>query len=112
MTLHRSMIAGAELAYVTRQIAADHPGLAAPAGVIAMRAQGEAEVAIEQGETRFEGVRWVTPDQIAANQVIPLPQTSPPRPGQRRHRCGCGPPTRPSLQPLTLGPPSLRPVSE
>jgi hypothetical protein len=39
-----------------------------------MRAQGEAEVAIEQGETRFEGVRWVTPQQIAANQVIPLPE--------------------------------------
>jgi hypothetical protein len=39
-----------------------------------MRAQGEAEVAIEQGETRFEGVRWVTPQQIAANQLIPLPE--------------------------------------
>ena len=39
-----------------------------------MRAQGEAEVAIEQGETRFEGVRWVTPHQIATNQVIPLPE--------------------------------------
>jgi hypothetical protein len=74
MTLHRSMVAAVELAYVTREIAADHPGLAAPARVIAMRAQGEAEAAIEQGETRFEGVRWVTPQQIAANQVIPLPE--------------------------------------
>ena len=68
------MVAAVELANVTREIAADHPGLAAPARVIAMRAQGEAEVAIEQGETRFEGVRWVTPHQIAANQVIPLPE--------------------------------------
>jgi hypothetical protein len=51
MTLHRSMVTGVELAYVTRELAADHPGLAAPARVIAMRAQGEAEVAIEQGET-------------------------------------------------------------
>jgi hypothetical protein len=74
MTLHRSMVAGVELAYVTRELAADHPGLAAPARVIAMRGQGEAEVAIEQGETRFEGVRWVTPHQIAVNQVIPLPE--------------------------------------
>jgi hypothetical protein len=74
MTLHRSMVAGVELAYVTREVAADHPGLAAPARVIAMRAQGEAEFAIEQGETRFEGVRWVTPHQIAVNQVIPLPE--------------------------------------
>jgi hypothetical protein len=74
MTLHRSMVSAVELAYVTRDVAADHPGLAAPAWIIAMRAQGEAEVAIEQGETRFEGVRWVTPQQIAANQVIPLPE--------------------------------------
>ena len=74
MTLHRSLLAGVELAYVTREIAADHPGLAAPARVIAMRVQGEAEVAIEQGETRFEGVRWVTTQQLATNQVIPLPE--------------------------------------
>ena len=68
------MVASVELANVTRDIAADHPGLAAPARIIAMRAQGEAEVAIEQGETRFEGVRWATLHQIAANQVIPLPE--------------------------------------
>jgi hypothetical protein len=74
MTLHRSMVAGVELANVTRELAADHPGLAAPARVIVMRAQGEAEAAIEQGETRFEGVTWVTPRQIAVNQVIPLPE--------------------------------------
>jgi hypothetical protein len=74
MTLHSSLVDSIELAYVAREIAADHPGLAAPARIIAMRAQGEAEVAIEQGETRFEGVRWVTPQQIAANQVIPLPE--------------------------------------
>jgi hypothetical protein len=74
ITLHRSMVDSVELAYITREIAADHPGLAAPARIIAMRAQGEAELAIEQGETRFEGVRWVTPQQIAANQVIPLPE--------------------------------------
>jgi hypothetical protein len=74
MTLHRSIVASVELANITREIAADHPGLGAPARVIAMRAQGEVEVAIEQGETRFEGVRWVTPHQIATNQVIPLPE--------------------------------------
>jgi hypothetical protein len=74
MTLHGSMVAGVELANVTRETAADHPGLAAPARMIAMRAQGETEIAIEQGETRFEGVTWVTPRQIAVNQVIPLPE--------------------------------------
>jgi hypothetical protein len=35
-----------ELAYI-REIAADHPGLAAPARVIAIRARGGAEVAIQ-----------------------------------------------------------------
>jgi hypothetical protein len=74
MTLHRSLVTSVELANVHREIAANHLGLAAPVRVIAMRAQGEAEVAIEQGETRFEGVRWVTPQQIATNQVIPLPE--------------------------------------
>jgi hypothetical protein len=42
MTLQRSMGASVELANVTREIAADHPRLAAPSRVIAMRAQGEA----------------------------------------------------------------------
>jgi hypothetical protein len=39
-----------------------------------MRAQGEAEIAIEQGETRYEGVMWTTPRRIFANEVIPLPK--------------------------------------
>jgi hypothetical protein len=39
-----------------------------------MRLQGEAEIAIEQGETRYEGVTWTTRSQIAANQLIPLPE--------------------------------------
>ena len=43
MTFHRSLVAAVELANVTREIAADHPSLAAPARVIAMRVQGEAE---------------------------------------------------------------------
>jgi hypothetical protein len=100
MTLHRSMVAGVELAYVIREVAADHPGLAAPARIIAMRAQGEAEVAIEQGETRFEGVRWVTPQQIAGtrssrspNQPAAASSTPPPMSLRR--------PTRPWPQSLT-----------
>ena len=39
-----------------------------------MRSQGEAENAIEHGETRFEGVSWTTPRQVATNQLIPLPE--------------------------------------
>jgi hypothetical protein len=68
------MIASVDLAYVVRDTAVDHPGLIAPARVIGMRAQGEAEIAIEQGETRYEGVAWTTPHQIATNQLIPLPE--------------------------------------
>jgi hypothetical protein len=73
-TLHLSMVASIDTAYVVRDTAADHPGLTAPARIIGMRAQGEAEVAIEQGETRYEGVTWTTPRQIASNQLIPLPE--------------------------------------
>jgi hypothetical protein len=60
-TLHLSMVASIDIAYVVRDTAADHPGLTAPARIIGMRSQGEAEIAIEQGETRYEGVTWTTP---------------------------------------------------
>ena len=73
-TLHLSMIASVDIAHVARDTAADHPGLTATARIIGMRAQGEAEITIEQGETRYEGVRWTTPRQISANEVIPLPE--------------------------------------
>jgi hypothetical protein len=73
-TLHLSIVASVDIAHVVRDTAADHPGLTAPARIIGMRSQGEAEIAIEQGETRYEGVTWTTPRQIAANQVIPLPE--------------------------------------
>jgi hypothetical protein len=72
--LHLSMVASIDIAYVVRDTAADHPGLTAPARIIGMRSQGEAEIAIEQGETRYEGVTWTTRSQIAANQLIPLPE--------------------------------------
>jgi hypothetical protein len=72
--LHLSVVASIDIAYVVRDTAADYPGLAAPAGIIGMRSQGEAEIAIEQGETRYEGVTWTTRRQIAANRVIPLPE--------------------------------------
>jgi hypothetical protein len=72
-TLHLSMVASIDIAYV-RDTATDHPGLTAPARIIGMRAQGEAEIAIEQGETRYEGMTRTTRSQIAANQLIPLPE--------------------------------------
>jgi hypothetical protein len=73
-TFHLSMVASVDIAHVARDTAADHPGLTAPARIIGMRAQGEAEIAIEQGETRYEGIMWTTRRQIAANELIPLPE--------------------------------------
>jgi hypothetical protein len=73
-TLHLSMVASVEIAYVVRDTAADHPGLTAPARIIGMRSQGEAEIAIEQGETRYEGITWTTHRQLASNQLVPLPE--------------------------------------
>jgi hypothetical protein len=39
-TLHLSIVAALDIAYVVRDTAADHPGLTAPARIIGMRAQG------------------------------------------------------------------------
>jgi hypothetical protein len=66
------MVASLDIAYVVCDTAADQPGLTAPARIIGMRAQGEAEIAIEQGETRYKGVAWTTRHQISANRLIPL----------------------------------------
>ena len=38
------------------------------------RTVGELFADSEQGETRYEGVTWTTRSQIAANQLIPLPE--------------------------------------
>jgi hypothetical protein len=73
-TLHLSLLAAVDVAYLTREVAANHAGLTAPARVIAMRAQGEAELAADQGETRYDGKVWATPHQIATNELIPLPE--------------------------------------
>ena len=102
-TLHLSMVASIDIAYVVRDTAADHSGLTAPARIIGMRSQGEAEIAIEQGETRYEGVTWTTRHQIAANRLIPLPEPGqtgtdqPRRRGHRHHKPSCrrGRPGRP-----------------
>jgi hypothetical protein len=89
-----------------RRGVADDVTRPAPAELRTPRRSSSTAAAIEQGETQFEGVRWVTPQQIAANQVIPLPE--PARPGlvnaalmllQR--------PTRLWLQPLTFSPLNL-----
>jgi hypothetical protein len=73
-TLHLNMVASVEIAYVVRDTAADHPGLTAPARIIGMRSQGEAEIASEQGETRYEGITWTTRRELSSNQLIPLPE--------------------------------------
>ena len=86
-TLHLSMVASIEIAYVVRDTAADHPGLTAPARIIGMRSQGEAEIAIEQGETRYEGVTWTTPPPSRRQSTNPAARASPARTDQSRRRC-------------------------
>jgi len=89
--IHLSMVASIDIAYVDRDTAADHPGLTAPARIIGLRSQGEAEIAIEQGETRCESVTWTTPRQLATNRLIALPEPArrgldQPRRRGHRHR--------------------------
>src|SRR5215218_2837827 len=71
--LHLNMVATLDLAHLTRDIAATSPTLTPPARQIAMRAQGEAEIAADQGNTAYQSMTWGTERQIAANQLIPLP---------------------------------------
>jgi hypothetical protein len=73
-SLHLSMVGAVDIAHLAREVAATDPKLTAPARVIAMRAQGEAEIAREQGITAYDGRTWASPGQVAANQVIPLPE--------------------------------------
>ena len=73
-SLHLSMVSAVDVAHVAHEVAATHPALTAPARVIAMRAQGEAEIAREQGITAYDGAIWASPLQIATNRVIPLPE--------------------------------------
>ena len=72
--LHPSMVGAVDIAHVAREVAATRPTLTGPARVIAMRAQGEAEIAREQGVTAYDGITWATSRQIAANLLIPLPE--------------------------------------
>jgi hypothetical protein len=72
-SLHLSIVGAVDIAHVAREVAATQPTLTAPARVIAMRAQGEAEIAREQGVNAYDGITWATSPQIATNQLIPLP---------------------------------------
>jgi hypothetical protein len=72
-SLHLSMVGAVDIAHVAREVAATHPTLIGPARVIAMGAQGEAEIAREQGVTAYDGITWATSRQIAANQPLPEP---------------------------------------
>jgi hypothetical protein len=73
-SLHLSMVGAVDVAHVAREVAATNPTLTAPARVIAMRAQGEAEIAKEQGSTAYDGKTWASARQIATNEMIPLPE--------------------------------------
>jgi hypothetical protein len=72
-SFHLSMVGAVDIAHVAREVAATQPTLTARARVIAMRAQGEAENAKEQGLTAYDGTTWASARQIATNQMIPLP---------------------------------------
>jgi hypothetical protein len=72
-SLQLGMVGAVDIAYIAREVAATGSTLTAPARVIAMRAQGEAEIARDQGITAYDGKTWTSPRQIATNQVIPLP---------------------------------------
>jgi len=71
--LQLATAAAIDIAHLTRDIALTDPTLTAPARAIAMRTQADVEQAIDQGESRYLGVDWVTAGDIRTNRIIPLP---------------------------------------
>ena len=71
--LQLATAAAVDVAHLTRDIALTEPTLTAPARAIAMRAQADVERAVDQGESRYLGVDWVTAGDVRANRIIPLP---------------------------------------
>ena len=71
--LQLATAAAVDVAHLTRDIALAEPTLTAPARAIAMRAQADVERALDQGESRYLGVDWVTAGDVRANRIIPLP---------------------------------------
>jgi hypothetical protein len=63
-SLQLSMVGAIDIAQIAREVGATHPTLTAPARVIAMRAQREAEIAREQGITAHDGKTWASSRQI------------------------------------------------
>src|SRR5215217_8975979 len=43
-----------------------------PAGVIAMRTRDEIRRTVDEGETRYVGVEWITGHRRQNNQMVPL----------------------------------------
>jgi hypothetical protein len=54
----------------------NHPGLTALARTIGMRTQGGSRNRDRAGETRYEGLTWTMPRELAANRLIPLPEVA------------------------------------
>src|SRR5215211_6435798 len=71
--LHLNMVSTLDVAHLTREIAATSQTLTAPARQIAMRAQGDAEIAADQGNTDFEGMTWATDRQIKPGDTTAHP---------------------------------------
>lgn len=73
-TFQLALVASVDVAYLAGEVAAIGRGFTAPARVIAMRAQGESELAIAQGDARNAGKTWATPGELADNHMLPLPE--------------------------------------
>jgi hypothetical protein len=86
-TLHLSMVASVDIAYVARDTAADHPGLTAPARIIGMRAQGEGG---DRDRAGGDPVRRRHLDDAQPNRgqaVDPAARAGPAWTDQPRRRC-------------------------
>ena len=71
--LQLATAAAIDVAYLSRDIALSEPTLTAPARAIAMRTQADVEHSVDQGESRYLGIDWVTAGDVRVNRTIPIP---------------------------------------
>ena len=72
-TLRGALIDAVDIADLAK-LAAETPGLTGPARALSIRAHDDTERAIARRERPDHDVVWVTPQDVMANRLIPIPQ--------------------------------------
>lgn len=72
-SIQQALNAAVDVSHLISEIAATEPDLTGPARALSVRAHTEAEQAIQRGERADIDVVWVSPRDVHANRLVPLP---------------------------------------